>query len=93
MSADSTKAIPGTSLAARLPVQSWVHLILGGFVVVVCGCLVVGGLVLSRMSERTDELVDRIQPARSVSFQLQNALLDQETGVRGFALTGDRSFL
>ncbi|WP_097972739.1 ATP-binding protein [Streptomyces sp. gb14] len=93
MSTDSTKGIPGTSLAARLPVQSWVHLILGGFVVVVCGCLVVGGLVLSRMSERTDELVDRIQPARSVSFQLQNALLDQETGVRGFALTGDRTFL
>ncbi|APS17897.1 histidine kinase [Streptomyces sp. Tue 6075] len=93
MSTDSTTGIPGTRLAARLPVQSWVHLILGGFVVVVCGCLVVGGLVLSRMSERTDELVDRIQPARSVSFQLQNALLDQETGVRGFALTGDRSFL
>ncbi|MEU4924795.1 ATP-binding protein [Streptomyces parvus] len=93
MSTDSAKGIPGTSIVARLPVQSWVHLILGGFVVVVCGCLVVGGLVLSRMSQRTDELVDRIQPARSVSFQLQNALLDQETGVRGFALTGDRSFL
>ncbi|MFD4127335.1 ATP-binding protein [Streptomyces globisporus] len=93
MSTESTKGISGTSLAARLPVQSWIHLILGGFVVVVCGCLVVGGLVLSRMSEHTDELVDRIQPARSVSFQLQNALLDQETGVRGFALTGDRSFL
>ncbi|UCA51496.1 CHASE3 domain-containing protein [Streptomyces sp. WA6-1-16] len=93
MSTDSAKGIPEKSLAARLPVQSWVHLILGGFVVVVCGCLVVGALVLSRMSDRTDELVDRIQPARSVSFQLQNALLDQETGVRGFALTGDRSFL
>ncbi|MEU2761356.1 MULTISPECIES: ATP-binding protein [unclassified Streptomyces] len=93
MSTDNAKDIPDEGLAARLSVQSWVHLILGGFVVVVCGCLVVGGLVLSRMSERTDELVDRIQPARSVSFQLQNALLDQETGVRGFALTGDRSFL
>lgn len=80
-------------VATRFSVQSWVHLILGGFVVVVCGCLVIGGLVLSRMSQRTDELVDRIQPARSVSFQLQNALLDQETGVRGFALTGDTSFL
>ncbi|MDX3376399.1 ATP-binding protein [Streptomyces sp. ME02-6991-2A] len=79
--------------AARLSVQNWVHLILGGFIVVVCGCLVIGGLVLARMSDRTTELVDRIQPARSVSFQLQNALLDQETGVRGFALTGDDSFL
>lgn len=78
---------------ARLSVQNWVHLILAGFVVVVCGCLVVGGLVLSRISDRTTDLVDRIQPARSASFQLQNSLLDQETGVRGFALTGDTTFL
>ncbi|MEU0126306.1 MULTISPECIES: CHASE3 domain-containing protein [unclassified Streptomyces] len=78
---------------ARLSVQNWVHLILAGFVLVVCGCLVVGGLVLSRISDRTTDLVDRIQPARASSFQLQNSLLDQETGVRGFALTGDQSFL
>ncbi|MFC8592214.1 sensor histidine kinase [Streptomyces atroolivaceus] len=78
---------------ARLSVQNWVHLILAGFVLVVCGCLVVGGIVLSRISDRTMDLVDRIQPARSASFQLQNALLDQETGVRGFALTGDTTFL
>ncbi|WP_329042260.1 CHASE3 domain-containing protein [Streptomyces sp. NBC_00178] len=78
---------------ARLSVQNWVHLILAGFVVVVCACLVIGGLVLSRISDRTTDLVDRIQPARSASFQLQNSLLDQETGVRGYALTGDQSFL
>ncbi|MFF4243128.1 CHASE3 domain-containing protein [Streptomyces sp. NPDC001822] len=86
---------PGTRPGpiARLSVQNWVHLILAGFVVVVCGCLVIGGLVLSRISDRTTDLVDRIQPARSSSFQLQNSLLDQETGVRGYALTGDPSFL
>ncbi|MFJ8227154.1 sensor histidine kinase [Streptomyces griseus] len=83
---------PG-GFAARLSVQNWVHLILGGFIVVVCACLVIGGLVMARISDRTTELVDRIQPARSASFQLQNALLDQETGIRGFALTGDDSFL
>ncbi|MFJ8969457.1 ATP-binding protein [Streptomyces anulatus] len=86
------KPAPG-GLAARLSVQNWVHLILGGFIVVVCACLVIGGLVMARISDRTTELVDRIQPARSASFQLQNALLDQETGIRGFALTGDDSFL
>ncbi|WP_326673745.1 sensor histidine kinase [Streptomyces sp. NBC_01257] len=90
-SSDDTPQRPGR--LARLSVQNWVHLILGAFVLVVCGCLVVGGLVLARISDRTTELVDRIQPARSASFQLQNALLDQETGVRGFALTGDPSFL
>ncbi|MFJ4840548.1 ATP-binding protein [Streptomyces sp. NPDC088746] len=82
-----------TGPISRLSVQNWVHLILAGFVLVVCGCLVVGGLVLSRISDRTTDLVDRIQPARSASFQLQNSLLDQETGVRGYALTGDASFL
>ncbi|MFJ2570481.1 MULTISPECIES: sensor histidine kinase [Streptomyces] len=88
--ADATER-PG--LASWLSVQNWVHLILAGFVLVVCGCVVVGGVVLSRMSDRTTELVDRIQPARSSSFQLQTSLLDQETGVRGYALTGDASFL
>ncbi|MFJ8254735.1 CHASE3 domain-containing protein [Streptomyces sp. NPDC094466] len=86
------QAAPG-GLASRLSVQNWVHLILGGFIVVVCACLVIGGLVLARISDRTTELVDRIQPARSASFQLQNSLLDQETGIRGFVLTGDDSFL
>lgn len=86
-----TTGRPG--LASRLSVQNWVHLILAGFVLVVCGCVVVGGVVLSRMSDRTTELVDRIQPARSSSYQLQTSLLDQETGVRGYALTGDASFL
>ncbi|NED12836.1 sensor histidine kinase [Streptomyces sp. SID9124] len=90
--------IPDTSVKptgtwARLSVQNWVHLILAAFVLVVCGCVVAGGLVLARISDRTTELVDRIQPARSASFQLQNALLNQETGVRGYALTGDSSFL
>jgi len=93
MSTDNKADPVRTGMAARLSVQNWVHLILSGFIVVVCGCLVVGGLVLARMSDHTTDLVDRIQPARSVSFQLQNALLDQETGVRGFALTGDDSFL
>ncbi|MFD0025228.1 CHASE3 domain-containing protein [Streptomyces sp. NPDC058382] len=90
-SPDDVPSIPGR--LARLSVQNWVHLILACFVMVVCGCLVVGGVVLARISDRTTELVDRIQPARSASFQLQNALLDQETGIRGYALTGDASFL
>ncbi|MGW0671701.1 sensor histidine kinase [Streptomyces sp. NPDC002746] len=97
MTSDSSTAVPAAPLRpgrlARLSVQNWVHLILACFVVVVCGCLVIGGLVLARISDRTTELVDRIQPARSASFQLQNALLDQETGVRGYALSGDPAFL
>ncbi|MFI5750950.1 CHASE3 domain-containing protein [Streptomyces sp. NPDC051644] len=93
MSGRDASQAPRRGLASRLSVQNWVHLILAVFVLVVCAGLTVGGLVLSRISDRATELVDRIQPARSSSFQLQNALLDQETGVRGYALTGDSTFL
>ncbi|MFE3598635.1 ATP-binding protein [Streptomyces sp. NPDC059142] len=78
---------------ARLSVQGWVRLILASLILVVCACTVLAGALLTRTNDRTNELVDRIQPARSNAFQLQRALLDQETGVRGFALTADPSFL
>ncbi|MFF3957741.1 ATP-binding protein [Streptomyces sp. NPDC001890] len=93
MSGSDASPEPRPGPASRLSVQRWVHLILAVFVLIVCAGAVVGGLVQARISDRTTELVDRIQPARSASFQLQNALLDQETGVRGFALTGDAAFL
>ncbi|MFE1150890.1 CHASE3 domain-containing protein [Streptomyces albidoflavus] len=77
----------------RLSVQGWVRLVLAAMVVVVLGCTAVAGTLLIRTNDRTNELVDRIQPARSIAFQLQKSLLDQETGVRGYVLTGDTSFL
>lgn len=77
----------------RLSVQGWVRLVLMAMVVVVLGCTAVAGALLSRTNDQTNELVDRIQPARSIAFQLQKSLLDQETGVRGYVLSGDASFL
>jgi signal transduction histidine kinase len=77
----------------RLSVQGWGWLVLAALVAVVTGCTAVGGVLLSTTNDRTDELVDRIQPARADVLQLQKSLLDQETGVRGYALTADPSFL
>ncbi|MFF2520717.1 sensor histidine kinase [Streptomyces liangshanensis] len=73
--------------------QGWVRLILAAVVLVVCACATVGGVLLSTTNARTDELVDRIQPARAGALLVQRSLLDQETGVRGFALTAEPSFL
>ncbi|MCA1221641.1 sensor histidine kinase [Streptomyces sp. 8L] len=77
----------------KLSVQGWSRLILAAMAVVVCGCAAVGGVLISQTNSRSDELTDRIQPARAAVLQLQKSLLDQETGVRGYALTGDPSFL
>ncbi|MFF1699418.1 CHASE3 domain-containing protein [Streptomyces sp. NPDC058257] len=54
---------------------------------------VVGARLLGQTAEVTDQLVDRLQPARTQAYRLQTALVNQETGVRGYAITADRQFL
>ncbi|MEU9776742.1 CHASE3 domain-containing protein [Streptomyces sp. NPDC047968] len=81
------------TLRGRLSTQGWIHLVLALMALVVVLAAVVGTQMLVRTQQRTDELVDRLQPARSTAFQLQKSLLDQETGIRGYALTGDPRFL
>lgn len=59
--------------------------------------LLLGGgtlLVVLRQADRArTERVDRTFPARLAANQLLTALVDQETGLRGYALTGDEQFL
>jgi signal transduction histidine kinase len=55
---------------------------------------VIAGVTASgRLSDARSRLVARIDPALVSALRLQNAYLDQETGVRGFVLTGDPRFL
>ncbi|GAA2296819.1 CHASE3 domain-containing protein [Streptomyces kunmingensis] len=57
---------------------------------------VLGGLgvwALNRASVLTDDLVDGHSPALSNAVRLEAALVNQETGVRGYGLTGERTFL
>ncbi|HEU5110565.1 MAG TPA: CHASE3 domain-containing protein, partial [Micromonosporaceae bacterium] len=56
--------------------------------------LAVGGTVLAASNRNNlDELVTSINPSRTAAERLLSALVDQETGVRGYALTGDRAYL
>jgi signal transduction histidine kinase len=52
-----------------------------------------GSLGLSRLAAARAVVVDEVQPALIASQDLSTALLDQETGVRGFILTGSEPFL
>ncbi|MET8456546.1 sensor histidine kinase [Streptomyces parvulus] len=60
--------------------------------IVVVGA-VVGARVQARTTELTDQLTDRVQPAQTEAYRLQAALVNQETGVRGYAIAADRQFL
>jgi len=48
---------------------------------------------LDRAGTATSDLVDRSGPALLTSARLENALLNQQTGIRGYGLSGDASFL
>jgi signal transduction histidine kinase len=55
--------------------------------------VVAAGLAMSGLDRHRDELVGRLDPAALAVAGLDASLLDQETGVRGYALAGDPSFL
>ncbi len=78
---------------SQLTVRGWHALVLVSVGVMVLAGAMVGGVLLNRTDEMTHELVDSIQPARVAAFQLQAALRDQETGIRGYLIAGDRQFL
>lgn len=54
---------------------------------------VTGAWVLERTASLSRELVDVKTPALTTSIRLESTLLNQETGIRGYGLTGTAEFL
>ena len=85
--------IPGWMRWSGWTTRRWLT---GGVVVALTALVVLSTLglwALDRAGTATSDLVDRSAPALFSSVQLENALLNQESGVNGYGLTGDRSFL
>ncbi len=81
------------SWGARLTLQGWLVLTLATMgVVVLAGAITVASL-LTRTNELSHELSDSFQPSRVAAYQMQAALRDQETSVRGYLIAADRQFL
>lgn len=77
----------------RLTVQSWFYLVLALMMLVVVVGTVVGANMLDRTAQVSDQLLQRVQPAQTEAYRLQAALVNQESGVRGYASAADRQFL
>ncbi|MDT5160719.1 MAG: hypothetical protein QOC90_1029 [Mycobacterium sp.] len=77
----------------KLTVQGWQNLVLAVMGVLVFAGAVTGAVLLNRTDDLSSELIDDIQPARVAAYQLQAALRDQETSLRGYAIAADRQFL
>ncbi|KUI22939.1 histidine kinase [Mycobacterium sp. GA-1285] len=80
-------------MRARLTVQGWQNLLLSLMGIVVVAGAIAGALLLNRTDDVSRELNLGIQPARVAAYQLQAALRDQETAIRGYAIAADRQFL
>ncbi len=72
----------------RLRVGQWVTIIVGVLAVVMLASVIVGGTALQRQSDAREEIIDLLDPARAASLELTASIYAQQSGVRGFALTG-----
>ncbi|OQR62077.1 histidine kinase [Streptomyces maremycinicus] len=54
---------------------------------------VTGAWVLARTESISRNLVDVRSPALTTAIRLESALLDQETGIRGYGITGSADFI
>ncbi|MGV9677496.1 sensor histidine kinase [Nocardia sp. NPDC003482] len=80
-------------MVGRLTVQTWFQLVLASMILVA----VVGSFAVAQVTANTTEISDRLLlrtlPASAEAYRLQSALIDQETGVRGYAISADPQFL
>ncbi|MFF0498614.1 CHASE3 domain-containing protein [Nocardia aobensis] len=71
----------------------WFQLVLALILVVVIAGAIAAAQVISRTDAIEDRLLDRAQPAATEAYRLQAALINQETGLRGYAISADEQFL
>jgi signal transduction histidine kinase len=80
-------------LAARLSAGQLLALVTAVPLVIVLAAVAVGLVQLSHQASVRSELLDRLEPANLAASQLATALVDQETGIRGYELAARTEFL
>lgn len=80
-------------IVRRLTTSQWFALAAGVLALVTAAGTTLGVIAISRLDHARTIALDRNGPAVLAQLSLQTALVNQESGVRGYALTGDRQFL
>ena len=74
-------------------VQGWQNLVLAVMGIVVLTGAITAAFLQTRTDQLFDEILEGIGPMRIAAYQMQAALRDQETSVRGYAISADPQFL
>ncbi|TWG12479.1 multi-sensor signal transduction histidine kinase [Actinoplanes teichomyceticus] len=77
----------------RWTTQRYFAAVLTAMVVLILAATVVGAQALNRTSTASNRLNDRISPARTAVVQLDDALRNQDTALRGYLLSRAPQFL
>src|ERR1700727_3190651 len=85
--------LPQLPFKPRLTVSGWLTLVLSIMGVVVLVGAAVAAVLLIHTDDVSADRSDNSHPARVGASQLQAAVRDQETGLRGFVISADRQFL
>ncbi|WP_328451926.1 sensor histidine kinase [Amycolatopsis sp. NBC_00438] len=75
------------------PLRRWAGLLAFVEAVLLCVALAGGALALSRLDDARSRLLDEVGPQLLQAKALSSALVDQETGIRGYLLTRQQEFL
>jgi len=78
---------------SRLRSGQWLAVTAGGLVFAALIGIVVCLIALHRLSDARRQVVERLDPASVASARYLTALVDEETGLRGFELAGREAFL
>lgn len=73
--------------------RRWLRVGVGASLVVLTLLGVTGAWVMGRSQSISNNLTDVRSPSLSTAFRLETALVNQETGIRGYGLTGIPGFL
>ncbi|MFI5607866.1 ATP-binding protein [Amycolatopsis sp. NPDC051903] len=75
------------------PIRRWVTVFGIIEVLLLIAALIGGGIAVRNLNDARTRLLDETGPQLLQANALSQALLNQETGIRGFLLTGQRDFL
>jgi signal transduction histidine kinase len=82
-----------TRLSSRLRVGQWLGLTIGVLLILAVLSIGLALIANARLTERRRFLLDQVGPSLRSSIQLEGALVNEETGVRGYVITAQPSFL
>ncbi|MEU5797479.1 ATP-binding protein [Streptomyces sp. NPDC047813] len=93
MTAEHVPVVPGTHSLANWTTRRWLRVGVSASLTLLALLSALGVWAMGWATSISNDLVNTRSPALTNSVRLETALVNQETGVRGYGLTGERQFL